>query len=213
MKLILTAIVATTGAFGLNKYQSTQHYSVIHGMPIGTSYEQINLQVVNTNTPKAVPCKPVKVDYKYRITNHSVITGHVINEHLKGVLKGKGDVIIEAARENNICPIFFTAVIMHESACGTSKFARERNNVAGIYRNKSYCRFDSVNECIEFTAKLLGGKLYGGGRNNTIDRVQAVYCPVGAKNDPQGINKYWRNGVLKYMKTIFGDTVYVHNNE
>lgn len=213
MKLILTAIVATASAFGLNQYQIARHHSVIHGMPIDTSYEYNDVPVIDNNdVTKAVPCKPIKVDYNYRITNHSVITSHVINEHLKGVLKGKGNVLIEAARENNICPIFLTAVIMHESACGTSKFARERNNVAGIYRNKGYCRFDSVNECIEFTAKLLGGKLYGGGRNNTIARVQAVYCPVGAKNDPQGINKYWRDGVTRYMKTIFGDIVYVHDN-
>lgn len=208
MKILLTAIVATSGAIGMGKYQANQHHSVIHGMPINS----ISLEE-QPALLKAIPCKAVKVDYNYRITNHSVITSHVIDEHLKGVLKNKGGVIIEAAHENNICPIFLTAVIMHESACGTSKFARERNNVAGIYRNKGYCRFDSVNECIEFTAKLLGGKLYGRGRNNTIARVQTVYCPVGAKNDPQGINKYWRNGVLKYMKTIFGDTVYVHNNE
>lgn len=204
MKLLFTAIVATSGAFGLSKYQASQHRSVIHGMPIVIADD--------TEVDKAIPCKPVRVDYNYRITNHSVITGCTINQHLKGVLKNKGDTLIKAARCYNICPIFLTAVIMHESACGTSKFARERNNVAGIYRNKGYCYFDSVDECINFTAKLLGGKLYGSGRNNTIGRVQAVYCPVGAKNDPKGINKYWRDGVTRYMKTIFSDTIYVYDN-
>lgn len=205
MKLALTALIVTSSAFGLNRYQNSQHYSVIHG-------GLIQPPVAAVTTPVAIPCKGVVVDHNYKITNHSVITSYVIDDHLKGVLKNKGDVIIQSARQNNICPIFLTAVIMHESACGTSKFARERNNVAGIYRNKGYCRFDSVDECIGFTAKLLGGKLYGSGRNNTIARVQAVYCPVGADNDPRGINKYWLNGVLKYMKTIFGDTVYVYDN-
>lgn len=205
MKLLITAVIASTTAIGVGKYQTSQHYSVIHGLPIESSQ-------FNSNVSKAIPCKPVRVDYNYCINNHSVITSYVIDKHLKGVLKGKGDVIITAARNNHICPIFLTAVIMHESASGTSKFARERNNVAGIYRNKGYHKFNNVNECIEFTAKLLGGKMYGGGRNNTVARVQVIYCPVGAKNDPRGVNKYWRDGVVNYMRTIFGNTVYVYNN-
>lgn len=202
MKLLLTTIITACGVAGYSKYQANQHRSVIHGMPIEVSYDHYK---------KAIPCKAVKVDYNYRITNHSIITSHVLDKHLKGALKGKGATIIKASRDNNICPIFFTAVLMHESASGTSKFARERNNVAGIYRNKGYCRFGTVNECISFTAKLLGGKLYGGGRNNTIGRVQTIYCPVGADNDPRGINKYWRDGVTRYMKTIFSDTIYVRD--
>ena len=30
---------------------------------------------------------------------------------------------------------------------------------------------------------------------NTIEEIGAKYCPVGAANDPNGLNKYWVGGV------------------
>ena len=82
MKVLIAAVITATGTIGLGKYQASQHHSVIHGGPIETPYESIDVT-------RAVPCKEVKVDSNYRITNHSVITSHVIDRHLKGVLKGK----------------------------------------------------------------------------------------------------------------------------
>ena len=163
-----------------------------------------------TPSPKARPIKEVSVNKDYDVRQYSIISSGRLDMFLGGVLKGKGDKFIEVARENNICPIFFAAICMHESANGNSKFSREKNNVFGIFKNGKYHTFDNVDDCIEFTGKLLGkSKLYAGGRNYSVVGIQRVYCPVGADNDPKGLNKYWLNGVLDKMKKIWGEKVFV----
>lgn len=170
-------------------------------------------EVKKVFAPKAKPLKQtraVKVSSSYDVRQHSIITSHRLNDVLGGVLKGKGQKFIDEARKNNLCPIFFAAICMHESANGQSKFSREKNNIFGIFKNGKYHSFDSVDECIEFAAKLLGrSKLYAGGKAVTVGAIQKVYCPVGAKNDPKGLNIYWLEGVLSKMKKIWGESVYV----
>lgn len=162
--------------------------------------------------PKARPVKVVKISPSYDVRQHSIVTGSRLNDVLGGVLKNKGDKFVQEARKNNLCPIFFAAICMHESANGASKFSREKNNVFGIFKNGKYHTFESVDECIEFSAKLLGtSKLYAGGKNFTVLGIQKVYCPVGAKNDPQGLNKHWLGGVLDKMTKIWGTELYVAN--
>lgn len=178
---------------------------------------------------KVSPVKEVPLTENYKVNVDSMITASVINSKLGGVLKNKGDVIIQNARKYNICPIFLTAVAMHESANGTSKYANDPdlNNIAGIMREievevkdkktgkrkkikKSVPRaFTSVNASIEFTAKLLGGKQYAGGKRDTIAEIQREYCPIGANNDPKKLNKFWLGGVMSYMETIWGKKIMV----
>ena len=170
-------------------------------------------EVQKVFTPKARPLsqvKVVKVSNSYDVRQHSIITGSRLNDVFGGVLKGKGDKFVSEARKNNLCPIFFAAICMHESANGNSKFSREKNNVFGIFKNGKYHSFNSVDECIEFAAKLLGmSKLYAGGKNWTILGIQKVYCPVGAKNDPKGLNGYWLHGVQDKMIRIWGKELMV----
>ncbi len=64
-----------------------------------------------------------------------------------------------------------------------------------------------MDECIEYSAKLLAGKIYR--KNPTIAGVQKIYCPVGAANDPKGINKYWLSGVMSKMRLFWGENIYV----
>jgi hypothetical protein len=157
--------------------------------------------------PKASPVKTVSLDKSYSIHNHSVITAARLDMFLAGVLSNKGEVFIREARKNNLCPLFLSAIAMHESANGKSKFARQRNNVFGIYLKGKYHSFNSVDECIAYSARLLAGRIYN--KNPTIAGVQKIYCPVGAKNDPKGVNKYWLSGVLGKMKMLWGETIYV----
>jgi len=160
--------------------------------------------------PKVQPVKAVKITHHYDVRQHSIITSHRLNDVLGGVLKGKGQKFIDEARKNNLCPIFFAAICLHESANGTSKFSREKNNVFGIFRNGKYHSFNSVDECIEQAAKLLGhSKHYVGGGNWTIAGIQKVYCPVGAKNDPKKLNGFWLDGVIDKMVKIFGREIFV----
>ena len=159
--------------------------------------------------PKARPVFEVEISKNYDVRQHSIITSGRLDMFLGGVLKNKGQKFIEVARSNNICPIFFAAICMHESANGASKFSREKNNVFGIFKNGKYHSFESVDKCIEFSGRLLGGKLYSGGNNFTIHKIQVIYCPVGAKNDPQGLNRFWLDGVISKMEKLWGKKVFV----
>lgn len=173
------------------------------------AFRDMASKIKRSVSPKAQPVKTVSVSSSYDVRQHSIVTGSRLNMFLRGVLRDKGDLFVEVARKNNICPIVFAAISMHESANGSSKFARERNNVFGIYLKGKYHSFDSVDSCIEYAGKLLGGKLYCGGKNYTVRKIQQVYCPVGANNDPRNLNKYWLNGVLDKMKLLWGQEIYV----
>lgn len=162
--------------------------------------------------PKAEPVNIIDLGEKYDCRQKSIVSSARLNEELRGVLKNKGQKIIEEARKNNLCPIFFAAVAMHESANGESKCSREKNNTFGIFdaKTKRHKVFANVEQCIEFSARLLGkSKLYCGGKNFTIEKIQKIYCPVGASNDPRGLNKYWLTGVISKMKKIWGTKIYV----
>ena len=162
-----------------------------------------------TTTPKCFKVKSLLVNDQYPVSSHSVVTTWHIDQQLKGVLDGQGSTIITEARKNDICPIFLAGVICHESACGQSYLVRTKFNVAGIYRNGKYASFESVEESIAATAKLLGGKGYTKGKYNTLGLIQTKYCPVGASNDPKKLNKHWREGVKKYMIAIGGKEIYI----
>jgi beta-N-acetylglucosaminidase len=153
-------------------------------------------------------CEEVSIDEQYPFRLISIYRPSQVNEYLTGVLEGKAQFIKDQAEQNKIDPLFFTAVIVHESANGKSRLARECNNISGIYKNGKYHTFDSVDECIEFTAKLMAGRIY---RNcDTLLDIQRIYCPVGAANDPKGLNDNWASGVVHHMKQMAnGETTYV----
>jgi len=37
---------------------------------------------------------------------------------------------------------------------------------------------------------------------DTVEKIQPKYCPIGAKNDPNGLNKYWLSGVTKKLEEL-----------
>jgi len=183
--------------------EETQRISLIQ------AFRNMFKQVKNAISPdKAQQAYGAAISSSYKITSRSIITSHRLNDVFDGVIKGKGQKFIDEARKNDICPIFLAAIAIHESANGNSLFARNKNNIFGIYLNKKYHTFDTVDDCIEYSAKLLGGRLYAKSKNPTIQGVQKVYCPVGAANDPKSLNKYWLNGVIDKMVKIQGKVVY-----
>lgn len=53
-------------------------------------------------------------------------------------------------------PIFMEAILRHESANGTSRGARVKNNLAGIMRKRGGLRqFDSKEECVDNLGEIL----------------------------------------------------------
>ncbi len=210
MKYLTLAIIAIFGVTIPLAYAETIKQKKSFKLIDAFRNMAVSVKKVFTPAPNTQPVKIVKVTHHYDVRQHSIITGSRLNDLFGGVLKGKGDKFVIEARKNNLCPIFFAAICMHESANGNSKFSREKNNVFGIFKNGKYHSFESVDECIEYTAKLLGrSKLYAGGKNFSIIGIQRVYCPVGAANDPKSLNKYWLEGIISKMKLIWGQEVFV----
>ncbi len=147
------------------------------------------------------------ISSKYNVSKRAVVPGSLLDQKLGGVLKGFGQHIVNRCRQVDICPLFVTAVLQHESDNGTSRIARECHNVAGIMKGKTPVEFDDVQSCIDYTINLLSNNSYAGKKRTTVQAIQQRYCPIGAGNDPKGINKHWLGGVQKWMKLTFGGDV------
>jgi beta-N-acetylglucosaminidase len=117
-----------------------------------------------------------------------------LNKHLKGVLKDKGSKLLELQDKYGINAAFMAALVNSESGHGSSKAAKTKNNVAGIMGKDGLRSFDSVEDCLDYLASLLK-KNYVNKGVDTISAVQKKYCPVGAENDPTGLNKNWLSSV------------------
>lgn len=153
----------------------------------------------------------VRISESYNLaTFHADIDAETLNRVLKGVLKGKGQKFIDEAKKNGLCPLAFAAISLHESENGCSDMAKDdRHNVFGIYdqANEKFRTFDSVDHCIVYSAKILGGVGYLKEPKiprQTIARIQEKYCPIGADNDPKRLNKHWRAGVTDWMRIVNG---------
>ena len=80
-------------------------------------------------------------------------------------LSGIGEALVQAEREIGINALVLAAICAHESGWGTSRLAREKNNLAGLGAydcspGKAMC-FDSREDCVFYLARLIadGGSL------------------------------------------------------
>ncbi len=77
-------------------------------------------------------------------------------------LEGIGEALVAAEAEHGINALLLAGVIVHETGWGTSRLARERNNLAGLGAYDcspgKAIRFGSREECIMFLAELLRDK-------------------------------------------------------
>lgn len=176
-----------------------------------TWFQRTFYQNKNQNNSDLVYVKFTSASSEYNIRSKVVYKWWEVDQYLEGALKGKAHKIMEVSNKYGICPYFLTAIAMHESANGKSRLARSQNNVCGIYRKGGYAWFDSVDDCLEFTASRLAGSIYA--NCQTVGDIQKIYCPVGAANDV-GTNFQWRSGVVMYMNKISGNQipVKVENN-
>lgn len=93
------------------------------------------------------------------------------------------------------------AISMHETGNYTSKAFNELNNVGGNFRNGSLMVFEDLDKGIDFFISNLKNNYIDMGLD-TIEKIQPKYCPIGAANDPKGLNKYWVGGVTKYYNEL-----------
>lgn len=130
-----------------------------------------------------------------------------LNKYLKGVLANKGDMLASIAEKEGIDPALFGAIISMETGYGTSNAIKNHNNPAGIMDPAANWMklktFSSLEEGLTYSAHNLKTNYIDKGLT-TIPQIGAKYCPVGAANDPTGMNSGWIPGVTDLYKKYKG---------
>lgn len=125
-----------------------------------------------------------------------------INEIFKNSskLKNTGSIYYNCYVKYKFDPFLVAAITMQETG-GSSSILNTKNNPGGLMDpNKNWEEaqsFSSISNGIDAMFKNLAsyGKKYGA---YTIEEIGAIYCPIGAKNDPKNLNQYWVSGVNKF---------------
>lgn len=97
--------------------------------------------------------------------------------------------------------ILIISISRHETGNWTSQAFINKHNFGGIMCNqatqiKSYASYE---EGLTDFILVLKNVYFNKGLN-TIAEIGAKYCPVGAENDPNGLNKYWVGGVTTFYE-------------
>lgn len=116
-------------------------------------------------------------------------------------------------QQYNINGVFVAAVGIHESAWGTSKIAREKNNLFGYgaYDSNPYngaYSFSNYSESIDLIARVFvkyyinpkGTSIYGG------EKAAGTYYngpTLNGINTKYATDKNWANGVYNHMKYLY----------
>ena len=95
------------------------------------------------------------------------------------------------------------SISKHETGNWTSSAFRNKNNLGGVMCNSGLKTYSSFEDGLNGFVNLLKKHYFDKGLN-TIEQIGAKYCPVGASNDPTGVNKYWVPNVTKYYNDYLG---------
>jgi hypothetical protein len=82
------------------------------------------------------------------------------------------------------------SISAHETGWWKSNAFTTKNNFGGVMGSNGLKSYSSFEEGLEGFVNLLATNYFGKGLN-TIEKIGAKYCPVGAKNDTQNVNKDW----------------------
>lgn len=133
--------------------------------------------------------------------NFHGISEEKLNQNLKGKLSGMGYAFIRAGEHYNIDPALLAAIAQHETGNGKSRAAIEKNNIAGMMGKSGLKSYPSVESSIIDMARNLSQNYLNRGLT-TIPEIGAKYAPIGAGNDPNGLNNHWVTGVTKQYHSL-----------
>ena len=117
-------------------------------------------------------------------------------------LVGEGATFVRASRAVGLDPRFLVAIAGAETSFGTYGPSQAIHNPFGMGPGIVY---GSWAESIEGAARNLGGSLYLGDGRVTIAAIHQRWAPVGASNDPGGLNGSWPRNVTHYLVELGGD--------
>ncbi|MCJ1909786.1 glucosaminidase domain-containing protein [Planococcus ruber] len=120
---------------------------------------------------------------------------------LDGKLSGAANHFINAGKKYDINPNLLSAIAIHETGNGSSNAVNQKNNVAGMMGKNGLRSYDSIEDSIFDMARNLRKNYLNQGKD-TIAAIGAKYAPVGAANDPTGLNNHWTQGVSKQFNNL-----------
>lgn len=188
-----------TGEIFENILQAVLHQQERVG---GSSSQSLNGSFFTNHSPILATIK----DYSHLLNsttslNYSEVSIEKLNAKLKGKLSNMGAAFIEAGRKYNMNPSLLASIAIHETGNGKSRAANEKNNIAGMMGKNGLKLYESVEESIFDMARNLRKNYLDKGLD-TIAKIGAKYAPVGAANDPTGLNNHWVKGVNNYFHSF-----------
>jgi len=123
-------------------------------------------------------------------------------------LKSLSSVFEDAGNAYNVPPALLAAIAEHETGKGTSNAFLNKKNAMGVSDKTGPIAFGSPAESIYQMARLIGqGANEGTGPYAGVKSIQDIaniYAPVGAENDPNGLNSSWTSGVTANIQKLSG---------
>ena len=134
-----------------------------------------------------------------------------MKSYMGGALAAHYDTFMAAAKENNLDPKLLIAIAMNESARGTSYAARTRHNLFGRWDANAinprtgargyHKYYRDADESIRDIARHLRKEYLDKGYTS-IETIARKYAPVGAENDPGGLNGGWPEAVGRFYQQL-----------
>ena len=102
--------------------------------------------------------------------------------------------------------ILIIAISRHETGNWTSNLYKNNNNFGGLYNGNEgkFYSYNSKEEGLQAFVNLLKNNYFSKGLD-TIEKIGAKYCPIGASNDSTGINVNWVPRVNQYYNDYLGN--------
>ena len=138
-----------------------------------------NVTIATENLPVETVEKPI-VEEKVENTTCKFDNENACNIYNKAIEKG--------LTENQ--SLLVVAISTHETGYWTSKAFTKNHNFGGIMTSKGLKSYSTYEEGLDHFVNVLKNYYFDKGLT-TIEQIGAKYCPVGAKNDPKGLNVNW----------------------
>lgn len=116
-------------------------------------------------------------------------------------LAGDGPTFVREGRRVGVDPRALVAIAAHETMLATYTPADRIRNAFGLGPGWS---FPTHGDAIARAASTLDSLYLPEGRIR-IPEIGAKWAPVGAANDPTGLNRHWANGVGTFYRALGGD--------
>lgn len=198
-----------------NKLPRVLKVALIYTLIIGnlphfiTIYKTIDNLEINTKSLATTVAIVEKVETTEKVETETIEETEIVEEKNTCQLSSEIECkIYNKAIEKELTheqAILLVAISKHETGNWTSYNFKNKNNLGGLYNGSkgTFYSYESLESGIEAFVNLLKNRYFGRGLN-TIEEIGNVYCPVGASNDPNGLNKHWIPKVSQFYNEYLG---------